>query len=62
MKATAKQEITVTLELNLKEVKWLLSYTQNSVGGVEIEPDDQREIRFDIFNALKDSLRSVGIH
>ena len=59
MKITAKQEVRVTLELNLHEVKWLMSVIQNPACEPDEEPEDSRNFRTTMWDSIKKALKSA---
>lgn len=54
MEATSERTIEVTLVMNDSEARWLMSYTQNFIGGKdEIEGKKSRAMRELLFNTLR---------
>lgn len=56
MKTNIRKNIEVTITLNEEETIYLRNLTQNFHGEFDDEPDDQRELRYSIFQALSSVL------
>ena len=57
MKVEGKRTVEITLTLNEREGEWLKELTQNFLGGdFNDEPEADRRMRTDLFNALADAL------
>ena len=57
MEATSERTIEVPLVMNDSEARWLMSYTQNFIGGKdEIEGKKSRAMREGLFSILKEEL------
>ena len=55
MRATTEHKVTVKIELEHDEARWLLGYLQNSPQGLD-ENESDHYTRCDMFETLKESL------
>jgi hypothetical protein len=57
VRASGRQIVSVTLDLDEREARWLMTLVQNPVGCEPDEEDEQsRKYREGLFHAIKDQL------